>query len=267
MNYGVAPQAYEGRNIFVVDFSFPRPVLERLAAANRVVIVLDHHKTAAEELAGLPPPPTIGEYEFIDTAPVANRLFPNALCALFDMDRSGAGIAWDYFNPGDGRPILINRIEDRDLWRFKLPGTRQIHAALASYKLDDFAHFNEMVATADVGEGFQELYDQGAAIDRRHIQMCNETIKAGTRQIIIAGHRVPFCNAPFAFSSDIGNILQQGQPFAATYFDLGDGRRQVSLRSSDAGLDVSEIAKKYGGGGHRNAAGFNAPGGWEGEVP
>ena len=38
------------------------------------------------------------------------------------------------------------------------------------------------------------------------------------------------------------------------------------LRSTDDGLDVSEIAKQYGGGGHRNAAGFRMDSGWEGEA-
>ncbi|WP_277343388.1 DHHA1 domain-containing protein [Pseudomonas viridiflava] len=35
------------------------------------------------------------------------------------------------------------------------------------------------------------------------------------------------------------------------------------MRSTDEGLDVSEIAKLYGGGGHRNASGFRVPFGHE----
>ena len=35
-----------------------------------------------------------------------------------------------------------------------------------------------------------------------------------------------------------------------------DGRRKVSLRATDARIDVSQIARKFGGGGHRQAAGF-----------
>jgi phosphoesterase RecJ-like protein len=39
----------------------------------------------------------------------------------------------------------------------------------------------------------------------------------------------------------------------------GDGRRKVSLRATDGQVDVSAIARKFGGGGHRQAAGFTTP--------
>jgi phosphoesterase RecJ-like protein len=38
--------------------------------------------------------------------------------------------------------------------------------------------------------------------------------------------------------------------------DDGDGRKRVSLRSTDGVVDVSAIARAGGGGGHRRAAGF-----------
>ena len=56
-------------------------------------------------------------------------------------------------------------------------------------------------------------------------------------------------------SSDAGHELGKGRPFAACYWDTPDGR-VFSLRSSADGADVSEVAKQYGGGGHRNASGF-----------
>ena len=42
--------------------------------------------------------------------------------------------------------------------------------------------------------------------------------------------------------------------------DKPDGNRaarKVSLRSTDGSVDVSQIARKMGGGGHRRAAGFS----------
>lgn len=55
-----------------------------------------------------------------------------------------------------------------------------------------------------------------------------------------------------------------GARVAACYWDTPEGR-VFSLRSTDTGPDVSEIAKAYGGGGHAHAAGFRVPLGWEGE--
>jgi nanoRNase/pAp phosphatase (c-di-AMP/oligoRNAs hydrolase) len=95
--------------------------------------------------------------------------------------------------------------------------------------------------------------------------MVRENINSGKRRMVIGGVNVPVCNAPYSMASDTGNLLSKGEPFAATYTDLGDGRRSFSLRSSDEGADVSVVAKKYGGGGHRNAAGFTAAGNWEGD--
>jgi phosphoesterase RecJ-like protein len=52
----------------------------------------------------------------------------------------------------------------------------------------------------------------------------------------------------------------EGTKIAAVVRDLGNrGRaaRKVSLRSSEGDVDVSEIARKHGGGGHKRAAGFS----------
>ena len=69
------------------------------------------------------------------------------------------------------------------------------------------------------------------------------------------GHTVPCINTT-TLISEIGNAISQDYPFAMMYFDTED-KRIYSLRSSENGIDVSEIAKKMGGGGHFNAAGFS----------
>jgi len=76
--------------------------------------------------------------------------------------------------------------------------------------------------------------------------------------MLIGGHDVPVANLPYMFASDAGQLMAEGERFAGSYFDTPEGRT-FSLRSTDAGMDVSEIAQQYGGGGHRNAAGFRVP--------
>ncbi len=70
---------------------------------------------------------------------------------------------------------------------------------------------------------------------------------------------MPVANLPYFFSSEAGHILAEGEPFAACYWDTPEGRT-FSLRSTDGGIDVSEVATQYGGGGHAAAAGFWVPG-------
>ena len=80
----------------------------------------------------------------------------------------------------------------------------------------------------------------------------------------VGGFIVPVVNAPYHYASDTAHELLSVYayaPFAACWFRRGDGQIQWSLRSEDHRADVSAVAKGLGGGGHRNAAGFQHPSG------
>jgi hypothetical protein len=102
------------------------------------------------------------------------------------------------------------------------------------------------------------LRHDGEAINRKHMKDIREFIIVAAHRAVIAGHDVPVLNCPYQWASDAAHILCVGQPFAACYWDLPNGR-QYSLRSDDYGLDVSAIAKTFGGGGHAHAAGYVIP--------
>ncbi|MFV9615689.1 MAG: DHHA1 domain-containing protein, partial [Gammaproteobacteria bacterium] len=104
----------------------------------------------------------------------------------------------------------------------------------------------------------------GVAIERKLQKDIKELIASGVRRMIIGGYDVPILNASSAYVSDAGHIMSIDEPFAACYWDHPDGR-SFSLRSSKNGIDVAKVAKKYGGGGHKNAAGFTIQNGWEGD--
>jgi len=229
------------RDVILVDFSYKRPVLEEMVGTAKSVLVLDHHKTAAEDLEWLP---SAGEsYEdWLESG--------LTFAAVFDMERSGAGIAWDFFH-NVARPPLIDHIEDRDLWRFKLPHTREIQAAVFSYPYDFEVWTRLMYATE-----LSELMLEGSAIERKHHKDIAELVSVVTRPMNIAGHVVPMANLPYTLTSDAGHLLCGDEyPFAGCYWDTPEGR-VFSLRSRDNGADVGEIAKQYGGGGHKHASGF-----------
>lgn len=225
--YGDAPPDVSGRDVVMVDFSYKRPVLLEIAERANSVLIIDHHKTAAEDLVDLP----------------AN------VTAKFDMSRSGAMLTWEHFFPGEQPPKLLLHIEDRDLWRFSLKNTRQIQANVFSFPYD-FAVWDRLMA-----ESTDALAVEGEAIERKHFKDIAELLSVTTREMVIGGHRVPVANLPYTFSSDAGHELAKGRPFAACYWDTPTGR-VFSLRSSSDGVDVSAVAKQYGGGGHRNASGF-----------
>ena len=241
--YGSAPPVVTGRRVLVVDFSYPLDVLRAMADQALAVLVIDHHKTAAEALADVPAAPM--GYE----AWCASGL---KLAAVFDIHRSGAGLTWDFFAPGQPRPALIDYIEDRDLWRFRLSATRAVTAGLFSYP-QDFEVWSRFMEG-----GVEGLLRDGEAIERKQQQDVASVIRSGQARMVIGGFDVPAVNAPYTLASDVGNALCAGEAFAAVYHDTAT-HRVFSLRSTDAGEDVGAIAGLYGGGGHRNAAGFRVP--------
>lgn len=266
--YGQEPPDVTGKDVILVDFSYKRDRLVEMGRIANQVLVLDHHKTAKDDMACFDPfdagvrcdhADSMGDHKKLgwETAlHMAKDRGAPGVAVCFDMHRSGAMLAWDHFFPGQEPPPLLRHIEDRDLWLFKLDGTREIQANLFSYPYD-FDVWDQLMA-ADV----QTLRSDGAAIERKHHKDIAELVAVTKRRLVIAGYDVPAASLPYTLTSDAGHLMAQGEPFAACYWDTPDGR-SFSLRSTDEGLDVSEIAKHYGGGGHRNASGFRVPFGHE----
>lgn len=269
--YGEDPPDVAGADVIMVDFSYKRPVLEAMSGPARSILILDHHKTAQADLHGFGidmstwhPPFGWKRHQMNIAQDICEGIPHASQYVLFDMERSGAQLAWDFFHPGQPRPKLVDYVADRDLWRFELTWSREIAAAVFSkeYRFD----FWDVIATQmEAQDGFRTMVVEGAAIERKHHKDIAELLKVTRREMVIGGHRVPVANLPYTMASDAAGAMAEGAPFAACYFDRPDAR-VFSLRSRGDGLDVSEIAASYGGGGHRNAAGFQAPLGWEGDA-
>ena len=240
--YGKEPPDVAGKNVLLVDFSYKRPVMEQIVLSAASVTVLDHHKTAEAELA------------YLDLWAM-KQWPPRSVTVIFDMEKSGARLAWEFCHPTHPLPAMLSFIEDRDLWRFALdPDTRRFSAALRIYP-QEFRVWNE------ISRNPGKLIDEGKIVLRAHQanipKFCAESFTEK-----IGGYEVPCCNVPYHYASDVAHQLLADfpeAPFTMSWFKRGDGLFQASLRSENHRIDVSEIAKTYGGGGHRNAAGFQVP--------
>lgn len=226
--YGEAPPDVTDREVILVDFSYKRDVLLALIEQARSVLILDHHKTAQDDLKGLPPKAR----------------------TVFDMSRSGAMITWDHFFLGESAPLIFDYVQDRDLWQFKYPGTREIMAAVFSYPMT-FETWDRLITATPI----RQLIQEGTALMRKHQGDVAAMVENTTRLANFRGVPIPVANVPWMYASDVAGELAKGQPFAATYYDDATGRRW-SLRSTPEGADVAMIAQAFGGGGHKNAAGF-----------
>jgi uncharacterized protein len=233
--YQNAPPDVTGKDVVLVDFSYKRAEMEAIVDRAASVLVLDHHKTAEADLKDLP-----------------------GAQVVFDMDRAGSMIAWDFYFPKHECPALLKHIQDRDLWRFALRKTREIQASVFAYeyRFDIWDYL--------MGADLDALASEGEAIERKHFKDIRELVKVLRREMTIGGIVVPVASLPYTLTSDAGHLMatEHESKIGVCYWDTPDGR-VFSLRSTDDGPDVSEIAKQYGGGGHKHASGFRVPYGHE----
>jgi oligoribonuclease NrnB/cAMP/cGMP phosphodiesterase (DHH superfamily) len=244
----------EGKRVLMLDFSLrTREENDALAASAKLLRILDHHKSAREVLEG-------------------------ASYATFDMTRSGAGLAWDYlfgyedFRWGQWddplfigkelsapRPWYVNYVEDRDLWNWKLENSREVCAYLGTLEFE-FEKW-EFLDKIDPYTAFLRGTGAKAHIDH-YVREAVKQVQFGE----LDGNFVGVLNVPYLNCSEIGmeiakaahimaNAITSAGSYSLTWFERGDGIIQFSLRSIGS-FDVSAVAKKYGGGGHLNAAGF-----------
>lgn len=220
------PELKPNSRIFIVDFSYPKDVLDGLRSVHAEVVILDHHKTAEEALRGYPD-------------------------AVFDMNKSGAVLSWEYFNPNEEIPQLLLNIQDRDLWRFEVSFSEEVHAGLQL--LEGNMHLWHK-CTEETGYG--NLLDKGTILMRRtEIEVKNSVKKV--KIVPFLGYKCGIINTT-DYQSEIGNAICEDRnlnvDFAAPYTITNRDEVLLSLRSV-GDFDVSVIAKKFGGGGHKNAAG------------
>jgi oligoribonuclease NrnB/cAMP/cGMP phosphodiesterase (DHH superfamily) len=241
------PQMECNSMVYLLDFSYKRPEMRNMLSQMHLVIVLDHHKTAETELAGLVD-------EFTMRPDLINNIPGSRLPLIhFDMSKSGGRLTWEHFHGSVKPNWLVEYTEDRDLWRWKLDWSKEINAWLRSFPLD-FELWDDFSLVGPGCGAWDMRIDSGTSIIRRESQIVDEHVRHA-REIEMAGHKILAVNATVLFS-DIAGELAKDRPFGACYFDNGDGLRVWSLRSRDGGIDVSEVARQFGGGGHRNAAGF-----------
>ena len=222
VNYGQhVPEIPAGtKELYIVDFSYPRDVCDMLAEQYELTVI-DHHKTAKDALEG-------------------------ASYAIFDMSKSGCALVWEHFTT-DALPAILRYVQDRDLWLFKLKRSKEVNAYIATLPFD-FETWRGFDLGVAINAGVAILAFQQQQIDNA---MKRVFLTA------ISGYIVPLCNATDNIS-DLGNAMcaaYPNHPFSVSYCDRSDGSRTFSLRSIGE-FDVSAVAKLHDGGGHRNAAGF-----------
>lgn len=223
--------ALGGRAVYILDFSFLPDILRGIDERAAKLVMLDHHKSAAEKLTG-----------FACRCGVVH----------FDMHKSGARLAWEFFQPALPLPDLVRFIEDRDIWVWQYPESAGFLAAL-DMEAFEFARWAEIAAFSPAQ--LTAFMARGQAMDEKFSKLAADMAE-GAQPLTFNGQRGLMVNAPGVFHSLVGNLLsQQSGTFALMWSATGGGVIKAGLRSQP-GFDCIALAESMDGGGHAQACGF-----------
>lgn len=222
-----APEGLDGRDLIFIDFCYPKTIMDTVARTAKSVTVLDHHDGVRNVATSFP--------------------------GVFDTSHSGAVIAWQYFHPNTPVPVLLQYIEDGDLYRLAMPHARAI-LAYVYFELFNFEQWETLEKELEDPETFKHSLELGTLYNQYHERL----VERGAHHahlVEFEGYECYLVNAFGEFTSDVGNKLYTLKPPLALLVSINAEGIKVSLRS-DGGVNVAELAQKYGGNGHPRAAGF-----------
>lgn len=242
MNYdSPMPEISKTDQVFMLDYCRKKDDLVRTALSAKHLIVLDHHKSAMPEV----------DAAQLELANWGSR--DVTFDVTIDIKRSGAMLAWQFFFSGEEVPMMINYIQDRDLWQFKLTRTETFHAYMCSMPFD-FKVWDKI--HKEMNKNLTYWGDSGENILRYHDLLVEQFCKQVNFVDLAGYYDIPIVNCSMLFSEVPHKLLEMypDAPFAM-YFYRRNGIWQYGLRSR-GDVDVSKVAGYFGGGGHHNAAGF-----------
>ncbi len=226
------PVNLEGKEVFLLDIAFSSKVLESFRAKS--ITVLDHHDSLIDDLKGR-------EGVFID------------------LNKSGAGITWDYLHPAEARPRLVDYVEDDDLGRWNLPWSKEVRCYLGIVHADtephDFEKWGNVLDEMESGPGFNNIVERGRDMVSLKLAEVKRTIQQTAHFVRYRGEKIPVVNSVNCVD-DICAQYGPKYPFVIVWHGISGGRFKYSLRTSRNDVHVGEIAKVFGGGGRQKAAAF-----------
>ena len=223
--------------VIVSDISFSYDDFKYLIDNNKEVVWLDHHARVIKEI----------ESTDLNMKGIRDTTQRYSACVL----------TWKYLFPDEIVPEVLNLVEDYDLWQFKYSDTKFIYNSLSLKQYNNPENLVQFLDIFVYNHNYQQLYDVGCGIEE-YIRTLTERALKNVEIARFDGHTVGLVNARNNRSL-IGNLVLQENPevqMAVVYCINSIDSCAVSLRSR-GDVDTSLTAKKFDGGGHAPASGFN----------
>jgi oligoribonuclease NrnB/cAMP/cGMP phosphodiesterase (DHH superfamily) len=225
------PDALHDALVYFIDFCYPQELMDEYVSQAKHLVMLDHHEGVEDVARSMP------EY-------------------VYDSNRSGASIAWEYFHPGQPMPKLLQYVEDDDLFRFAIPDTKAVISYLA-VQPHTFEVWDAIATDLQNAEHSSKLMEKLHAY-REYFDLLVEYTASRAKPVLFEGHEVYLVtvNPLKPFVSAVGSVLHKKYPPFALMAHAFPGGMRISMRGNDS-IDLTKIAQKYGGNGHPNSAAFS----------
>lgn len=228
------------KTLLFIDIAPNEGRYKKILEVAKSFYILDHHKT------------NLAFFSQLD----------NKANFVFDMEKSGCRLAWEYFYPNEQTPEFLLMVEDRDLWKWKVNNSKPFcHGLYTSVACSDSTEesFNLMTELYTNPNKLKEITELGRILQKKMDNDITYTAdKASNKTYLFRGKKVCMVNASHELASDLGNYLvtKYDYDFAIIWrYDHVEDKYHISMRSTGDKMDVSTLCKEHDGGGHKNASG------------
>lgn len=249
---GCAPdkeiEHFTGKKIVFVDICPSSEYIIHMANFAQWIHIIDHHKTNFEK--------------FLQLANI-----PENVSCNFDMNFSGCQLTWRYFF-SEAEPWFVSYIGDRDIWKFALPNTNEYFSGMIEENLTNLEGFQKLYNNLENEYFKMNIFDVGKKALEFREKCIQNILKYNKLHCTYKEYNIWLYSCTKDFTSDVGNRLMKYKfedeslpDFAVGWiYDVESDEFMISMRSTDEKVDVSQICKEFGGGGHRNASGCTIKG-------
>lgn len=221
-----------GEKIVIVDFSFKPEVMKKVMEKLPDIVWIDHHKTCES-------------YDYFSQG-------LNGLRDLTNKGLSGCELTWKYFYPNTAIPEAVCLIGDYDSWRLSSSNSLKFYEAVKVIDNNPLSKEWDLLLSYEAASKVGELLKIGDSIINYRDNYCKSIMSMFGFETEIEGIKAYATNF-YQFGSP--GFVDNFKKYPICLAFIFDGKKfTVSLYSET--VDVSEIAKKFGGGGHKGAAGF-----------
>lgn len=223
----------ENEAVYVVDFSFSREEMSWLNKHTQLTWI-DHHKSAIEKCSGL------------------------IISGVQEVGRAGCELTWEHCFYDEFIPEAVRLLGRYDVWDHEDPdvlpfqyGMRQNAETRPEHSMELWADILERAAI-----GLYDIIDTGRTIIMYEEKQNKIYAQGMAYEVDFEGCRAIVMNKAYANSKAFDSVYNSDKHDIMILFGVKPGEIKYTLFCDKPEIDVSLIAGKYGGGGHKGAAGF-----------